>query len=292
LALFGVVGAAMMRALDRQARFHDGVTRLLESRSQLAVTHEALALELRSLASSDGDVISVSDTSLVYRERVGGGVVCALASSTIDLPPAALASGASLTVFATSPQPGDTAWLFDEGSSPAAADDRWVAALVASAVTLRGVCAGSPFVDPVLDAGTPGWRLTLMSASTLPPTILPGAVVRLTRHARFALYRATTGDTNLGWSEWNAPAAAWNVIQPLSGPFLAVNRSTPSASGVVFTTFDSIGSGTVVGVSATPVARVNVFVRSVTRGVVRVEGMTRGARVDSLGSVIALRNRR
>ena len=44
LVLFGVIGLATLRSLDRQARFHSGILAVLEARSQHAAAHEAVAV--------------------------------------------------------------------------------------------------------------------------------------------------------------------------------------------------------------------------------------------------------
>src|SRR3970040_1553026 len=76
LALFGVVGSATLRALDRQGRFHGGGPSRLQARAQHAAAHEAVAVELRSVSSAAGDIGRLSDSAIVFRLPVGGGVAC------------------------------------------------------------------------------------------------------------------------------------------------------------------------------------------------------------------------
>jgi hypothetical protein len=129
------------------------------------------------------------------------------------------------------------------------------------------------------------------TAPPIPSTVRQGTLVRVTRLARFALYRSTTGDTNLGWTDWNAAAGSWNVIQPVTGPFLPYNGGTPSASGVAMRALDSLGAATAVGPGLAAAATIAITARAATVIGIRLDGVTRGAHTDSLRSVIALRNR-
>jgi hypothetical protein len=290
LTLFGVVAGAMVLTLNRQARFHDGITRILEASTQLSGAHDVLARELRGVSTAAGDVKTLSDSSVVYRTLVGTAVACAVADTIVTLVPESLASGERLATFASAPQAGDTAWLLDEGPRLDETDDRWMPATVMGSSRLTGVCTGSAFVDPGADATAPAWRLTISPGAPLGAAIAAGAAVRVTRWARFALYRASTGETVLGWAEWNVGAGAWNTIQPVSGPFLAFNRSRPTASGLALEGWDSGGAALAFGTLAPSMSRLSVTVRAVTRGAVRMDGLPRGPRVDSLQTTIGLRN--
>jgi hypothetical protein len=290
LALFGIVSGAILRALDRQARFHDGIARVLEAGTQLSASHDAVAIELRGVGGAAGDVLSASDSAIAYRAQVGSAVVCAVGALSVDLAPAVVATGQRLAHFASAPQAGDTAWFFDDGPLADASDDQWVPAPVAGAARAIGACRGTPFVHSALDSARSGWHVTLATISGLPATVVTGSTVRFTRHARFALYRGSTGETYLGWTDWNHAARAWNVIQPLSGPFLAFDRAQPSASGVAFAAWDSAERAVAVGAAGAPVRRIVVTARALSRGEVRMDGVRRGVRVDSLHSQIGLRN--
>jgi prepilin-type N-terminal cleavage/methylation domain-containing protein len=291
LALFGVVAAAMFRALDRQARFHDGITRLLEARSQLAATHDVVAAHLRAASTGAGDLEAFTDTSVVFRAPIAAGVACAMTASTLELAPEVLSAGHRITHVRSTPAPGDSVWLFDEGGTPASWDDGWFGAEIAGVVRMTGTCAGTPYVHPVLDAGQPGVRLTLSGAPAFPAGVGPGSALRVTRRARFAYYRTGTGEFALGYADWNHAAGAWDVIQPLSGAFAPLNRASLSASGVAFAALDSAGSPIAPGTPAPPAARLALATRTVTRGVLRMDGLPRGVRVDSLVASLALRNR-
>lgn len=288
LVLFGIIGGATLRALDRQARFHAGIMAILEARSQHAAAHEAVAVTLRGLSAAGGDVGRLSDSAIVFRLQVGSGVACGITPGALDLAPDSLASGQRLASFAGWPQAGDTAWVFDEGPTDVAADDAWAGLPVTSVSSAAGRCPGSPLLDPVLDASRPAWRLSL--AGSPPAGVVMGAPVRLTRVARFALYRGGTGESWLGYSE-RQPATGWITIQPVSGPYLPFNRSVPPASGIAFQGRDSSGA-VVAGPGPAAPAVLSMATRTMTTRAVRIDGLPRGMRADSLHSLIGLRNAR
>jgi prepilin-type N-terminal cleavage/methylation domain-containing protein len=291
LVLFGIVAAAMLRALDRQARFHDGITRWLEARSQLAATHDAVAAHVRAASSAAGELELVTDTSAVFQTPIASGVVCAVTPTGVELAPDVLSAGHRITHVQVTPAAGDSVRLFDEGATPSSSDDRWEGAAIASVSRPTGTCAGSPYVHPVLDGGRPGWHLALAGPPSLPAGVGPGSALRVTRRARFALYRTGAGDFALGYADWNAATGSWNVIQPLSGAFVPANGVNLPASGVAFAAFDSVGARIAAGTAAPPAWRVGLVTRTVTRGQLRMDGVPRGVHIDSLFSTIALRNR-
>jgi hypothetical protein len=284
LVLFGMVGAATFRLLDRQSRFHSGLLAILEARAQHAAAHEAVAVELRSASTTSGDIGPLTDSSVVFRMPVGAGVACEIAPGVIDLAPDSVAAGQVFARFRTTPQPGDTAWLFDEGASDTPPDDAWVPLAVTSASRSGGHCAGSPLRDPVMDAGLASWRLQV--AGAVPPTIVPGAAVRLTRMARFALYRSGS-EFWLGFAERNPVTGGWVTIQPVSGPYLPFNASVPSTSGIALAGRDSSGA-----MAPSNPASIAMTTRTRTTRVVHIDGLTRGRYADSLHSLIGLRNAR
>jgi hypothetical protein len=285
LVLFGIIGIATLRSLDRQARFHAGVLTIIEARSQHAAAHEAVATELRSLSSSAGDITRLSDSAIAFRLPVGSAVACAFAPDTIYLAPDTVSSGQVLAGFRVTPQPGDTAWLHNESATDIARDDSWNGTPITSAVRSTGTCTGSPLVHPALDAGRTSWRLAL--ASPLPASITAGAPVRLTRTARFALYRGGTNEHWLGFSEIQPATGTWVTIQPVSGPYRPFSSSAPASSGVAIAARHSSGVPTL---ATTSVSAISVTTRTLTTRAVRIDGLARGPYADSLHSLIGLRN--
>jgi hypothetical protein len=167
-------------------------------------------------------------------------------------------------------------------------DDAWLALHLTSVTRSVGNCAASVLVDPVLDAGRPSWRLAF--AGAVPPTLAAGATVRLTRVARFALYRSGA-EWWLGFTERNPATGAWVTIQPVSGPYLPFNAAMPAASGIALQGRDSSGTATMLAGAGSPAA-LSMATRTRTTSVVRMDGLARARYADSLHSLIALRNAR
>lgn len=285
LVITSILGAAIYRLVDRSQRFARGVATLADQRAQLAVATFAIDGALQSVAAGDGDLVAGSDSSVMYQGNVGSAVACAVGASTLDLADPHLASGATLTWWNTAPQPGDSIALFDEGATSAASDDRWYHTAIATVSGRINACLHTVYLDSIADAGSVGWRVA--TTAPLPLTVTAGAVVRFTRPERFALYRSS-GEWMLGWSEWSHGASAWNTIQPVAGPLLPYASGT-STSGLRITWFDS--SGTVVAPALGVAARsATLSLGSTTRVAVRVDGIARGARRDSLTHRVVLRS--
>ena len=120
-----------------------------------------------------------------------------------------------------------------------------------------------------------------------PPTVAPGAILRVVRAERYALYRSA-GEWMMGWAEWNPLATQWNVIQPVAGPLLPYAASG-STSGLSFLWRDSLGAVlSSVGHGSERV--VELSLGAVTRHAVRMDGAAGGMRRDSLTVRIPLHN--
>ena len=153
----------------------------------------------------------------------------------------------------------------------------------------RTICTGSALVNSAADASQPSWRIAV--AAPLPVTVLAGAPVRLTRTARFALYRGGTSEHWLGFAEVQPSTAAWITIQPVSGPYLPFNAGAPATSGVSLAGRDSSGTA-ITPSNASRMTAVSLSTRTLTTRTVRIDGLTRGLYGDSLHSLMNLRNAR
>lgn len=284
LTLFGIVAGTILRTFDRQVRLHATLLAILEARGQHAATHDLLAAMLRGIAPGEGDLVAVTDSSIVARLGVGTGVSCRAAGTSVTLAPDTVTNGQRLAAMADMPQPGDSLWVHDEGPTDATIDDQWQVRQVVAAVRAAGACAGSSVVDAV-SASRPSWRLDVTPG--LPPTVLAGAPVRLTRWGRFALYRSGS-ETWLGFADWNSTLHAWNGIQPVSGPFTPFVAASPSASGVAFAPRNA--AGVPWGVLPAAVTSLALATRTRTRRPIRAGGFRPGSAADSMRSTIAFRN--
>lgn len=286
--LFSIFGAMVLAQLRTSGRSLGALASRLEARSALWQGTDAIASELRPVSSSGGDLLLAADSAVWYAGLVASGVACrAPNASTVDLLPDALASGMLVGWGAVQVQGGDALRMLDEGTLAGDSDDRWVGGLILSVAARRGLCTGTPYVDPVLDAGRVGYQLQL--AAPLPPTVVAGAGLRVTRAARLALYRASTADWWLGWTDWNVGSGAWNIIQPVSGayrPFV----SAPGPSGLALALRDSTGMRIAPG-SLTSGARIDVALRTQTSLARLGAGPAFRIVTDSLLTHITLRNR-
>jgi prepilin-type N-terminal cleavage/methylation domain-containing protein len=287
LVISGVLAAATFRLLDRSQRHARGIAQAADERAQLAVAAFATEGELQGVSPGDGDLLAGSDSAIAYLGDVGSGVACALTPTSVLLPPSILSSGAMLTWWNTSPQAGDSLMIYDEGTTLATSDDRWSRSAVAAVAPLVNACIHTAFLDSIADLGAIGWRIT--TTTPLSPTIPLGAVVRVARPQRFALYRSGA-EWMLGWTEWNSALAGWNTIQPVAGPLLPF-AGAPATSGVRLRWLDSLQAP----VSPLPSSHASTLALSLgatTRLQVRMDGVSRGARRDSVGRRVALRNAR
>jgi len=144
------------------------------------------------------------------------------------------------------------------------------------------LCVGSPFA-PIGDASSPPLILRFGVGSRVPPSVGPGAFVRLLRRVRYRFYRASTGEWYVGYSEWNA--TGFTVVQPVSGPFAAY--SSRGASGVALRYFDENGAELLDPGDAARITRVRVAARGAARGTL---SGTRAA-TDSHAVGVRVRNR-
>jgi hypothetical protein len=262
LGLIASVGTRLQRQLSAEA------TRL-DVGEQLAAAAELLPLELRSLSPLGGDISEARDSVMQFRSSLGSGVECGTSGSSIVVAPFLAASGRA-AVFAA--QGGDTLWLWQATDTT----EQWLPLRLLAARRVSASCA-------LLDASSARvfdiahlWSLDLSA----PIAATPGAVLRLTRPVRYSFYRASDGHWYLGMKSWNAATSQFNTIQPVSGLY------APGAAGARFEYFDEGGTTLPLGADPTRIARVEV----VLRGAPSAAGGQ--ATIDSLRTVIALRNRR
>lgn len=179
-----------------------------DHRSRRYVTETAadlLAHELREGLAAVG----LGDTAIALERIVGSGASCV----------AGLAAPVSPEAWRTPPRAGDTWRTWHLG--------RWDIG-VASAVV------GASCPD-----GRPGWRATGV------PDTPSGAVVVVTRQARWVAYRDADGRWQLGLRE--ATASGWDAVQPAVGPFARLRLAwRPDPAGGLLTVTDDGPGGPVV----------------------------------------------
>lgn len=80
--------------------------------------------DLRGASTVGGDIIGKSDTSIVFRATIGKAATFVLAASSVVIPSIMLANRNTLASFASTPRGRDTVFVYDDGLSDAATDDR------------------------------------------------------------------------------------------------------------------------------------------------------------------------
>jgi hypothetical protein len=283
VVMSAVIAASLGGILRRQQRFFTNASLVVERRVSLRDATAILQSELRGIAPAGGDVLSFSDSALELRTTIGSAIACdtLAAGAGLDLAPVRPTPAVPLASFSTAPQPGDIALVFDQGASSSEADDRWIASGIVGTAPVADACLTSPFLDAA-DATTSRLRLTFGSGP-LPATVGPGAFVRVLRRVRYRLYRASTGDWYLGYSE--SDGSAFSVVQPVSGPFASYSRRV-EASGLALRYFDDTGIPVTLAVDAARIARVEVVARSSPGS-----GLSQVSTADSQAVTIRPRNR-
>jgi prepilin-type N-terminal cleavage/methylation domain-containing protein len=294
LALLGIVGASLVAVLTRQQRYYSGAADIMEMRTQLRFATDLLQSELRGISGAGADIYAgkMLDSAVEFRATVGVSLACKIATpggSTLTLPPKdSLAAGNVLSSWRFAPSSGDSLWIFDEGTSPGQADDRWIVRGVTSVSSVANGCGGTGFTSAG-DAAK--LAITLSLGAALPATVIQGAPVRIFRRIHYSLYRASDKSWYLGYFDCHASRSpACSTIQPVSGPYRSYTSSASSGrSGLNVYYYDSTG---VVTSDRTRVARIDIAVRAQTDEPVSTSG-GRGARLsDSARVTVGVRNRR
>ena len=277
-----VLGLLTLTGLRQQRLLAD----LLDDTSLSGQLREAAALlplQLRAVSAAAGDLRDARDTALEVRGTIASGVVCDIANGSLIL--AAPTSGSqTYASYATSIQPGDTAWLYAAG----ALADAWVPYAVTSVASANaGPCDAK---GPRVDADVAGRTRTAIALDSALGAVAIGRPLRVTRAVRLSLYRSGDGSWNLGERDWNSQAQRFNAIQPLAGPFLAA-----SSAGLAFTYLDTSRAAMAMPLDDPRSAAAIAFtLRGETRNAVRALGAAarQGRRLDSARVVVLLRNRR
>lgn len=282
--LAAIVLGSVTATLVRQQRFYRGVADIIETRSQIRQATGIIPLDLRGISTAGGDLISISDTAMLFRATIGSSVVCALvAPNTIIVPPPVLASGNTLTAWVVPPVPGDTAFIYDNAATSAATDDSWKAYKLTTGVDpVIGGCPATTGLTTAADATTASYAFSTDDA--VAGTVLVGAPVRFVRTSRLSLYRASDDNSYLGYC---APACGADGPQAIAGPFLPY--SGLGNAGVSFTYAAETGAVTAV---PSEVAQISILVRGQTKTPANTPGLTQEIVGDSLRLTVAIRNRK
>ena len=279
LALSTLVMGGLTSVLVRQQRFYRGTADLIETRSQIRQAAGIIPSDLRGVSTIGGDILSISDTSMVFWATIGQAVACTAipGTSAIDIPPLTLANNNTLASFTMTPGLGDTVYVYHDGATDAASDDHWEAYGITGPPTISQTPCLS--LTGSADLTTDRYRFPLSAG--LAADVSVGTPLRFVRRTRYSLYQATDGAWYLGYC---SPACA-GAPQPIAGPFLPGNGAN---AGVSFSYQNAAGA-----VTAVPgdVAQVSIVVRGQTKEVVDMGGYKNTQVGDSLRFSVAIRNR-
>jgi hypothetical protein len=261
LGLFGILSLAVVGVLRRTEDAYRAQTQRIDRRQSLRVAAAFLPAELRELDARDGDLIAMQPTAITIRAPRQFGVLCRV--------PALGPAGVATLVLRNAPSYGlrdfdadtDSLWLLSEGISAAPADDRWVEGDVVSVGSAP--CADGRAGRRVTTALGPGDGFAL------------GAPVLGFEVITYRLYRSSED------GRWYIGQQTATDFQPVLGPV--------TTNGLALAYFDSSGSVTT---DPSRVSVIEVRVRAATIEPIRDGGGRLGRPVDSLVTVVALRNNR
>jgi prepilin-type N-terminal cleavage/methylation domain-containing protein len=277
LALFGIVSVGIYRVLVNNQRVYQAQTQRMDLQQNIRAAVTILPGELREINARDGDIIAMGPATITVRAMRQLGFLC-------NTP--VLGLGPPLLIIRRSPfysmrdfnTATDFLFVYYEGDPGSRNDDSWVPGTItaiANAVCTDGSAGRVLTTNLVFGTyQTPGGVI----APQLPQTgrIDLGSPVRGWEIATYSLYQAADGEWYVGLQ-----TAGSGGMQPLVGPVLS--------NGLTLTYRDTLGV-----VTATPanVASIEIRVRALTPQPVRQPTGALARQVDSVTTVVALRNNR
>ena len=295
LVLFGIIGTAMTRSVVKQQQYYKDQTGFLEGRRELRLGSSVLPIDLRSISTSDSangsDLILHSEKELVMRVTIGTSIVCARTANTLTIPPLNLARQ-TLTSWYTTPQAGDTLFVYDENLLAGSEDDLWQRYAITSITKNTAACPGAPYTDPVLDppATKPRYDMVLTAGVLpIPDSVKVGAAIRFTRVMRYRLEQVASGRWYLTQAEY--ANGAWGTATTVAGPYRAFIAGDGNPSGLQFRYYDTTGTRLASMLPTDRVGRVDVYMRT-DNGAAYMTGRRGSNLQDSVMMRVAIRNSR
>ena len=268
LILIGIVSAGIYRVLLNNQRIYSAQTQRIEMSQNIRAAAAVLPAEFRELSASEGDIGTMSATSISIRAMRQLAFLCAtpvLGASTVQL------------FIRRTPVYGprdfdagrDSLFVYYEGDDATRADDGWLRGRIEAAPNV-GVCPdGDPATLIVASLFFDGG----LGQTAVTGSIRAGSPVRGFERVTYSLYTAGDGRSYIGLQEGAA------TIQPLIGPL--------TANGLTLAYFDSTGAGTG---TANRVAMIRMTLRAEARQAFRQTDGSLARSVDSVTTWVALRN--
>jgi hypothetical protein len=261
MLLLAIIGGAMTRVMVKQNQYYKDYRATSSARRELRLGSSVLPAEIRSISTSGGDILAMSESEITMRAAIGSSVICAKPTNdTFVIPPGNL-SHHVLTSFASTPVAGDTVFLYDENLLKGSEDDLWQKFAIQTVTNSAVDCPGGPYTDPVLDAPVVKFRIVYkLTTSPIPDSVKVGAVVRFTRPVRYKIYQESSGAWYLGLQEYKS--GGWQAVDPLAGPYRPFASGDANPSGLQFRYYDTLGVRITDYTKRTDVGRIDVFLRT------------------------------
>lgn len=269
LTLLGVLGVAIVGLLRGTQDTYRAQSQQIDVRENLRIASAFLPAELRELDAVDGDLVAIGLSALTVRAQRQLALLCRRPEP--GLAPEEVVLTIRETPFAAwrdfNPSL-DSVLVFSDGDTATPDDDAWVTGSI-----------GSLSSDSCPD-GEPGRRLTvrlrpLAGRGPLAWGVMAGAPVRGFETVAYRLYRSSED------GRWYVGLQSGSDLQPVLGPV--------TSDGLAFRYLDSSGTGTVL---PSRVAMIEVRVRARTQAPIRDGGGRLAQPVDSVVSLVSLRNNR
>jgi prepilin-type N-terminal cleavage/methylation domain-containing protein len=287
IVMLAIVGGGITKVMVKQQQYYKDASKTAGSKRELRLGASVMPSELRSISSSGGDILTMTEGEMKMRAYIGSSVICArTATNTIWLPPLNLARH-TLTSWIDRPDIGDTVFIYNENIKKGSEDDLWEMRTITDRDMSATACPGAPYTDPVLDAPGTKRRYLYTLDANLPDSVKVGAVVRFTRPVRYRIYQESSGAWYLGLEQYTG--GAWSSPSPLSGPYKAFATGDNSGSGLQFRYYDSLGVRITNMANQKDVARVDVFLRT-DAGASAISERHGNALKDSVLMRVAIRN--
>ena len=269
LVLIGILSAGIYQVLVSNQRVYSAQTQRIEMQQNIRAAAAILPAEFRELDATDGDIRSMSSTSITIRAMRQLGIICGTP---------VLGVGNPVISIRQSPFYGtrnfditrDSILVYYEGDEGTRSDDGWVIGRITNIA--NGTCAEIP--PPA------AWVLTTsltFSGVQISQTgrIQSGSPVRGFEPVTYSLYQSTDGRWYVGHQQ------GAGATQPLVGPLLS--------NGLAFAYYDSTGAATAVPAR---VALIQITLRAETTNPIRQADGTLARAVDSVTTWVSLRNNR
>jgi prepilin-type N-terminal cleavage/methylation domain-containing protein len=280
MVLFGIVSLGIYRVLVNNQRVYQAQTQRIDLQQNIRAAVSILPAELRELDATDGDILAMGANTITVRTMRQLGFLCNTPVLGIGSPVLVIRNRPFFSVRDFNIT-NDSILVYYEGGQQSRNDDSWIPGRITAIAP--GVCTD----------GTVGRTLTtaLAFGTVAAPTgTLPATYVQLQQTGRIQIGAPVRGFEVVTYRAYQAADSKWYVglqsglsggMQPLIGPILA--------NGLTFTYRDSLGAVTAVPAR---VATIEVRLKAQTAQPLRQPNGTLGYPVDSVGTIVALRNNR